>query len=80
MMDDLRYPFFLSFFFLSFFFTMVVVVGLARDGCLVRSWGWGHAVGLAVERKRAAQQGCTRFGKANPVPPLQAVGGSLAMK
>ena len=28
------------------------MVGLARDGCLVRSWVGGHAVGLAVERKR----------------------------
>ena len=35
---------------------VVVVVGLARDGCLVRSWGWGHAVGLAVERKRGARE------------------------
>ena len=53
MMDDLRYFFFLFFFFLSFS-VVVVVVGLARDGCLVRSWVGGHAVGLAVERKRGA--------------------------
>ena len=53
MMDDLRYLFFSFFplFFLSF--AVVVVVGLARDGCLVRSWLFGHAVGLAV-----AQRGC----------------------
>ena len=36
MMDDLRYLF-LSFFFFFFPFFAVVVVGLARDGCLVRS-------------------------------------------
>ena len=37
MMDDLRYFFpFFPFFFLSF--AGVVVVGLARDGCVVRSW------------------------------------------
>ena len=55
MMDDLRYFSFLLFFFLLFFlsFMVVVVVCLARDGCLVRSLGWGHAVGLAV-----AQRGC----------------------
>ena len=44
--------FFLSFFF-SFFYGGEGGVGLARDGCLVRSWLFGHAVGLAV-----AQRGC----------------------
>ena len=46
MMDDLRFLF--SFFFSSLFFLSLcgVVVGLARDGCLVRSWLFGHAVGL----------------------------------
>ena len=74
MMDDLRYLFSLFSFFFSFFYG-------GGGGWSSSRWlfgtqlGCGHAVGLAVERKRAAQQGCTRFGKANPVPPLQAVGG-----
>ena len=50
----LRYLFPLFFSFFSFFFVVVVVVGLARDGCLVRSWLFGHAVGLAVERSERA--------------------------
>ena len=38
MMDDLRYLFSLFFSFFFLFLRGVVVVGLARDGCLVRSW------------------------------------------
>ena len=55
MMDDLRYPFFPPFFSFLFFlsFMVVVVVGLARDGCLVRSWLFGHAVGLADPNERS---------------------------
>ena len=46
-MDDLRF-----FFLPSFFFFLYGGVGLARDGCLVRSLGWGHAVRLAGRAAR----------------------------
>ena len=45
---------------------VLAVVGLARDGCLVRSWCRGRAAGGAAGRR---ERGVSGFGKANPTPP-----------
>ena len=79
MMDDLRY-FFFSFFFPFFLsFSVVVVVGLARDGCLVRSWvgvtQWGWRSPKRAQRLlgvSAAFVGVGMRNKRNPANPARA--------
>ena len=64
---------FFSFFFL-FFFVVLAVVGLARDGCLVRSWCRGSAAGCAAGLR--AKRGVANGHKAISQPPrYREVGG-----
>ena len=70
--DDLRCPF--SFFF--FFFGVMVVFGLARDGCLVRSWfGVAQRGGAAGRRRLLGFDMATK-----PIEPQQPQGGGYEGK